>query len=311
MRITLELAKTPQQLDQVFSVRHQVYVGDGYLAPRHDRRLVDRFDAFPGTANFIMTAGSQVVGSIRYVEAVPSIGAPADQFFDFSPHLPPTGTHGSLSKLCVTRPFRSQPRLLVGLVGIGTYWASSRGVTHLYVATNPDLEGHLQRMGYRSVAPPFFHDKEGLPVVPMVLALDDLSDHFVDFIRRQTLDPFLDSFDRTFYDAGDVLIERGAEGDEVFILTAGQVGVHWSQREAPDHVLERGALFGEIALFTDRPRSASVVALTEVSVMVMSRRVFQQHLEQHPAVARRLFSVIANRLLSLEAKVMRRPDDAR
>ncbi len=303
MRIDIQVAQTAAERDRVFSIRHRVYVGDGYMTPRHDARVVDRFDAFPGTTNFIMTAGSQPIGGIRFVDGRSSVGVPADSFFDFSPYLPPGGHYGSLSMLCLERSFRGQKRLFVGLVGMGTYWARSRGISHLYAATNPEIEGNMQRMGYRSVAPPFFDEKEGLPVVPMVLDIDDLSDYFVDFIREQTLNPFIDSFDRRFYSAGDRIIARGEQGHEAFVLTAGRVGVHWRHTDTPDHVLERGALFGELALLTHRPRSASVVALTDVSVMVMTRDIFHQRLEQDPTIGRRLFTVIAERLLSLEAEV--------
>lgn len=296
MSLRIKLVSSTEELDQVFQVRHRVLVGDGFLQPHPDGRVVDRFDAFPGTANFAVLSQDRVIGSIRFVEDVQGIGVEADRFFDFSSHLPRDARHGSLSMLCLEKEFRGQKHLFVGLVGMGTYYAISRGITFMRAATNPDIEDHLLRMGYKSVAPAFVDKVQQLPVVPMVLSIDDLSDVFVDFIHGQNLNELIDSFDRCFFDKGEVIIQAGDPGHEAFILTEGQVGVSWKGTGSVDSTLERGDLFGEIALLTGRPRTASVMALSDVSVMVINRSVFQQRLEQYPHVARDLLKVIANRL---------------
>ncbi len=308
MTLRIKLASSTEEVDQVFQVRHRVFVGDGYMDPEPDGRVVDRFDAYPGTVNFAVFWNERVVGAIRFTEHDESVGVAADEFFDFSEYLPKDAHHGSLSMLCLEKEFRGQKRLFVGMIGMGTYWAKSRGVTCLRAATNPEIEKQLLRIGFKSVAPPFFHEDLKLSVVPMLLSIDDLSDAFVDFVHKQHLDEVIDSFERCFYDEGEVILQRGDPGHEAFIIVDGKVGIIWSEEGTVNAVLERGALFGEIELFTDRPRIATVVALDDVCVMVIERSVFLQRLEQYPKIARDLLTLITNRLAEVVAGSDEKPE---
>lgn len=49
-----------------------------------------------------------------------------------------------------------------------------------------------------------------------------------------------------------------------------------------------GQFYGEIALLDDRPRTATVVAKTDVTVDIIGRREFADMLEMHPQIAERL-----------------------
>src|SRR5438067_6804021 len=87
MSIRVKLAQTSDELDQIFRVRHRVFVEeDGYMAEWPEQRIYDRFDAFPTTANVIAIADGRVVGGIRYVEPAP-VGLPVDDYVDFTPYL--------------------------------------------------------------------------------------------------------------------------------------------------------------------------------------------------------------------------------
>src|SRR5260370_7246565 len=89
MTIRVKLAQTTNELDQLFRVRHRVFVEeDGYMPERPGRRIYDHFDAFPTTANVIAIADGRVVGGVRFTEPS-SAASPPDAPFDFVPHLPP------------------------------------------------------------------------------------------------------------------------------------------------------------------------------------------------------------------------------
>ena len=52
--VRIRLARTTDELDQVFALRHRVMVDEeGYMPAQPDGRLADRFDAYPTTANVI------------------------------------------------------------------------------------------------------------------------------------------------------------------------------------------------------------------------------------------------------------------
>jgi CRP-like cAMP-binding protein len=70
-----------------------------------------------------------------------------------------------------------------------------------------------------------------------------------------------------------------------------------------------GEVFGELALITSQPRSADVVALTDVDLMVLERDAFYRQVSQNPEVAINLLSVIGNRLTSVTERLSEVADE--
>src|ERR1035441_4048216 len=94
--------------------------------------------------------------------------------------------------------------------------------------------------------------------------------------------------------AGKVLVEEGTIGREFFLIVEGMAKV---VRDGKTVVtLGPGSHFGELALLDRRPRSASVVSLTDMDVLVMSQRQFNGLLESVPTIARKMLSALATRL---------------
>ncbi len=78
------------------------------------------------------------------------------------------------------------------------------------------------------------------------------------------------------FPAGTTIVREGDHADAAYILTAGSCEVR--KRDSADakqyhsvRVLHAGDVFGETAIFADAPRSASVVALEDVSAVVVDR----------------------------------------
>jgi CRP-like cAMP-binding protein len=78
------------------------------------------------------------------------------------------------------------------------------------------------------------------------------------------------------FNPGEVIIEEGSIGTTAYILKTGVVEVY---KKAPKKnillaTLEAKEIFGELGLIEDKPRSASVIAKTPVSVDEISREDF-------------------------------------
>ncbi|MEV5831147.1 cyclic nucleotide-binding domain-containing protein [Spirillospora sp. NPDC052242] len=85
---------------------------------------------------------------------------------------------------------------------------------------------------------------------------------------------------------GEVLWREGETGDFVAVIMVGRVAVSvdWEGRERLIAVREAGDIIGERAMMTPQRRSGTVVALGDVTVLVMSTRKFAEFLEEHPQV---------------------------
>ena len=90
------------------------------------------------------------------------------------------------------------------------------------------------------------------------------------------------------FDAGDMIIRKGAPGDKLYIIEKGEVEVFASNATAlqgPLAVLRDGDYFGEIALLYDVPRTAAIRARTAVDLYTLSKSDFQGLLARVPILA--------------------------
>ena len=100
---------------------------------------------------------------------------------------------------------------------------------------------------------------------------------------------------------GNVIVRQGEAGDRFYIVEAGDVEVQVDGR--PGQRLGPGDHFGEIALLEDVPRTATVVAVTEVDLLALDRDVFVTAVTGHAESSEAAHAVIANRLGSLRPGV--------
>jgi len=99
---------------------------------------------------------------------------------------------------------------------------------------------------------------------------------------------------------GEVIIQEGLEGTEAFILARGEVEARKSVKEGEPIVLSRltaGSLFGEMALLSRAPRSASVVACRPSVVLSATKESLDLVAEQHSEVGTRLAEYCRSRMV--------------
>src|SRR3954463_2442523 len=99
------------------------------------------------------------------------------------------------------------------------------------------------------------------------------------------------------------LIRKGETGDALFIILEGEASVV-DDGEEVDHV-GAGAYFGELAILDGEPRSATVVAATDVRVAVIGIRMFRTLLREFSDLAEQLLIALAGELR--EARSVRAP----
>lgn len=101
------------------------------------------------------------------------------------------------------------------------------------------------------------------------------------------------------YPAGQLIFNYGDVGLSMYIVVRGDVNIHIpgeSSRRLSLKDISQGEPFGELALFDNRPRSASALATTEVEVLELTRSTFLDYIERHPNVAIALLQTLSARL---------------
>jgi CRP-like cAMP-binding protein len=108
---------------------------------------------------------------------------------------------------------------------------------------------------------------------------------------------------------GEVIIRENTPGDQMFFIESGRVRVvhgEGSQRLVLAE-LRAGDLFGEMALLTGSPRSASVIAESEVDLWSLSQADFDELVTAYPNLALALSRLLSERLRSTDERFVEQP----
>src|SRR4051812_21685793 len=95
----------------------------------------------------------------------------------------------------------------------------------------------------------------------------------------------------------------------MYIVADGHVNIHLpgeASRRVSLKDIARGEYFGELALFDDKPRSASALATTEAVLLALSRETLSSYLERRPRAAMAILRTMAERLRQTNAMLSER-----
>jgi len=101
---------------------------------------------------------------------------------------------------------------------------------------------------------------------------------------------------------GRVLCEEGSLGREFFFIVDGLASVRRNGRKVA--TLDPGKWFGELSLLDRKPRSATVVSETPMTLLVLEQRRFNGLLDDMPTLSHKLLVAMAQRLRDADAKAL-------
>jgi cAMP-dependent protein kinase regulator len=99
--------------------------------------------------------------------------------------------------------------------------------------------------------------------------------------------------DEIDFQPGKELTRQGAPGREFFILINGSAEV--TRGSEPVRTLVGGDFFGELALLSDAPRSATVTTVTPIVALVVTETNFKRVLRESPAISDKVLQAAADR----------------
>jgi len=93
---------------------------------------------------------------------------------------------------------------------------------------------------------------------------------------------------------GTEIIHKGEEGDSMYVIAKGKVKIHDGEHVIA--TMSEGNFFGEFSLLDSAPRSMSVTALDEVSILIIGRELFFDLLQKQPGITKKFVSALTRRL---------------
>ncbi|MGH9135701.1 MAG: patatin-like phospholipase family protein [Acidimicrobiales bacterium] len=115
---------------------------------------------------------------------------------------------------------------------------------------------------------------------------------------RRALDAVASEMEWVSMPAGEMLFAQGDVGDALFVLVRGRLRV-FSPGPTGDAVMNEvapGEVVGELAVLTERPRSASVRAIRDSEVLRLSADAFDRRVARTPEALRELTRILVRRI---------------
>ncbi len=95
---------------------------------------------------------------------------------------------------------------------------------------------------------------------------------------------------------GEIIVREGETGTELFVVRTGRVGSYVTERDGNKRELYEfapGALFGEMAIIENAPRTATCYAIEATELLVLEGLDFYRLVWEHPVLGVKLLSGIA------------------
>lgn len=125
--------------------------------------------------------------------------------------------------------------------------------------------------------------------------------------------PERDIWWRQSFSANDTIIREGERDHRIYLVEAGELSVTGSveldgrRRVRPGiYTLRSGQMFGELCLFNDLPRTATVTATSDGELVVIDALGLQAYLDAHPALGYRVLRDIHDTLVERLSKSNKR-----
>ena len=313
----LKIAQTAKELDDVFWLRHEVYVleeGKFGGKPLPESRIIDRFDAFSDNVSIIAYDGDEPVGTIR-VGMDSGLGLATEKYFDLTEYRQATADRwmseqgtppidACASMLAVRKQWKNRRDVIRALLKMAIGIWNSWGITHAYVNVVAETAKMYARMGFVELTDWQWLESVGYSVVPIMARLEDVYQWAFGNLQDPLLESYSGHFERVLLKPGEILFAEGEPGEHAYMVDEGAIKISrtdLSDRELILSTLEQGDMFGELALIDAYPRSATATALKATELIVLDRKTFQQNLSTEP----RLIDLVMRNF----SKRIRRMDD--
>jgi CRP-like cAMP-binding protein len=102
---------------------------------------------------------------------------------------------------------------------------------------------------------------------------------------------------------GEAITRQGAEAHWLYLITRGDAEVRVSlDGKLNEHVatLRQGDFFGEMGMMTGEPRTATVIALSDVECYRVDKEAFHDILQRRPEIAESISEILARRRVELD-----------
>jgi hypothetical protein len=108
------------------------------------------------------------------------------------------------------------------------------------------------------------------------------------------------------FESGRMVIKEGDPGDTLYLILEGEVAVIKTGADGNELTLDHitaGDHFGEMALFEDIPRTASIRTTQSCRMLMLHKQAFNEMVREYPQIALKICKVFSGRIRKLHRKI--------
>ena len=250
----------------LFLSRVLIHEGRGFLAAEVATRLVDAFTRRGDLPQAVVAAKTAAEAgedeAALLLTVADAFGSDSDRLGDVAPAPPPLP------------PNVEAPKALAAVKG-DALLDKAEAALQSYFETDDDVD-----------------EDSSLPKLPLFSGLDG-----------DELKELLAAFSLKDVKGGDTLVVEGEEGTDAFVIANGVLHVERASSDEGGEptllaALGPGAIFGEMALVSDAPRAASVVADEVATVLSIAREDLERLAKITPEIGQQLSSFCRGRMIA-------------
>lgn len=133
-------------------------------------------------------------------------------------------------------------------------------------------------------------------------------------LGKESIDFIIQRLKFKTFGANETVCKIGDPGDEMYIIISGQVKICIYTEDGQEQIvatLGSGDYFGEMALMTGEPRSASVITTEDSEMFSLHKNDFDVILEKFPSISISIGKIMSQRLSDTLAKASQLPKVAK
>ena len=132
-----------------------------------------------------------------------------------------------------------------------------------------------------------------------------------DTLAAEDLEAIASRMTERHFKAGEIVFNKGDRGSSMYVVLSGAVQIFLPAATADEERVilkdaRTGEYFGELSLFDDKPRSASVEAAVDTTLLELTREEFGDHLSKSKSAAMTILAEMAERLRETNALLSQR-----
>jgi CRP-like cAMP-binding protein len=163
---------------------------------------------------------------------------------------------------------------------------------------------HLLKIGMELNLAELGHPEKAM----LKLRSESVSGKVPKFDFGKNLDEQRQSLDREFgltFEPGEIICTEGEPGKHLYVIQDGQAEVYRmvAEKKKVLAILGPGDIFGEMSVFFNQPRTASVRAMARVRVYAFDRSAFEQLVRENYGIAIKMIRMLAQRLQEADVQI--------